>query len=57
MTMRKLNKYMVTQTLVHTWHVEAFDEEDALFQAQLRGSYPDNIDAQALPVIELTEEN
>ena len=57
MTMRKLNKYMVSQTLVHTWHVEAFDEEDALFQAQLRSAYPDNIDAQALPVIELTEEN
>jgi hypothetical protein len=55
--MRKLNKYMVSQTLIQTWFVEAFDEEDAVFQAQLRGSYPDNIDAQALPVIELTEEN
>ena len=57
MTMRKLNKYMVSQTLIQTWFVEAFDEEDALFQAQLRSAYPDNIDAQALPVIELTEEN
>ena len=57
MTMRKLNKYMVSQTLIHTWFVEAFDEEDAVFQAQLRGSYPDNIDAQAVPSIEIIEEN
>ena len=32
--MRKLNKYMVSQTLIQTWFVEAFDEEDAVFQAQ-----------------------
>jgi hypothetical protein len=54
--MRKLNKYMVSQTIVETWFVEAFDEEDALFQSQLR-EHADCIDAQAVPSIEIIEEN
>jgi len=56
MTMRKLDKYMVSQTIVETWFVEAFDEEDALFQSQLR-EHADCIDASELPKVLLIEEN
>jgi hypothetical protein len=54
--MQKLNKYSVTQNVIYTWYVEAFDKDDALDQARVVNATPSSIDESQFPSVVLLKD-